>query len=106
MTATLEDLRLLVERASRQRPHLTGRLEKAAFLLLLRPILVVGHGHYRVASEDALRWYDVRDGQCACSDHQRHGSGHLCKHLLAVRLGQELGVVPTMPSSTTAVGAS
>ncbi len=38
MTETIAELRLLLERAAKQRPHLTSRLEKAACLVLLRPI--------------------------------------------------------------------
>jgi len=98
MRASLEDLRRIVEQASRQRPHLTTRLEKAAFILLLRPIILIANGCYKVGSEDALRWYKVCDGRCECADYQRHGSGHLCKHLLAILIGQELGIVPRCPS--------
>ena len=35
---TIRELRQIVEKASRSNPHLTSRLEKAAFLVLLRPI--------------------------------------------------------------------
>ena len=38
-------------------PHLTSRLEKAAFLVLLRPIEPAGAGRedYRIGSEEGLR---------------------------------------------------
>ncbi len=86
MIGTIEELRLLVEDASRARPHLTSRLEKAAFLLLLRPVEKVGSDEWRVGSEDGLRFYTVRDDACECSDYVRHGRGHLCKHRIAVFL--------------------
>ena len=87
----LRQLRELVERASRDNPHLTSRLEKAAFLLLLRPIARIGDHHYRVGSEDGLRDYEVVNGHCQCSDYLRHGAGHPCKHRLALALNQRLG---------------
>ena len=87
----LRQLRELVERASRDNPHLTSRLEKAAFLLLLRPIERIGNLHYRVGSEDGLRYYEVVNGHCQCSDYLRHGAGHPCKHRLALSLNQRLG---------------
>lgn len=80
----IEALRELVERGSRENPHLTGRLEKAAFIVLLRPIENLGEGTYRVASEDALKTYIVQNGGCECPDYIRHGNGHYCKHRLAV----------------------
>lgn len=80
----IEALRELVERGSRENPHLVGRLEKAAFIVLLRPIENLGEGTYKVASEDALKTYIVQNGQCECPDYVRHGNGHFCKHRLAV----------------------
>jgi len=82
--ATIEALREIVERGSHENPHLVGRLEKAAFIVLLRPIESLGEGTYRVASEDALKTYIVQNGQCECPDYVRHGNGHFCKHRLAV----------------------
>lgn len=70
---TIHELRELVQNASRYNPHLTSRLEKAAFLVLLRPIVSVGDGH------------------CECSDYLRHGAGHPCKHRLALVLDRKLG---------------
>jgi hypothetical protein len=84
MAATIEALRGLVERGSRDNPHLMGRLEKAAFIVLLRPIESLGESTYRVVSEDALKSYIVQNGQCECPDYVRHGNGHFCKHRLAV----------------------
>jgi len=86
MIGTIEELRLLIKDAAMRRPHLISRLEKAAFLLLLRPIEEVDGDLWRVGSEDGLRFYSVRDGECECSDYQRHGSGHLCKHRIALFL--------------------
>ena len=90
MIQTIEELRLLIKDAAMRRPHLIGRLEKAAFLLLLRPIEQVGGDLWRVGSEDGLRFYTIRDGECECSDYVRHGSGHLCKHRIALFLHRSL----------------
>ena len=76
MIGTIEELRRLINDAAMRRPHLTGRLEKAAFLVLLRPIHQLDGDVWRVGSEDRLRFYTVRDGECECSDYLRHGSGH------------------------------
>jgi len=86
MTDTIQKRRHLVQRASVTRPHLTSRLEKGAFLLVLRPIEKLDGGAWRVGSEDGLRSYLVRDGDCECSDYVRHGKGHPCKHRLALML--------------------
>ncbi len=83
---TIQQLRELVHRASRDNPHLTSRLERAAFLLLLRPIVPLGDHHYHIGSEDGLRWYEILNGHCDCSDYVRHGAGHPCKHRLALSL--------------------
>ena len=87
---SLDQLRDLVHRSSRENPHLTSRLEKAAFLMLLRPIEMLGADHYRIGSEDGLRLYEVLNGHCECSDYLRHGSGHPCKHRLALAFHQKL----------------
>ena len=55
MTDKIQELRRLVQRASGTRPHLTSRLEKGAFLLVLRPIEKLDGGAWRVGSEDGLR---------------------------------------------------
>ncbi len=90
MIDTIEELRLLIKDAAMRRPHLISRLEKAAFLLLLRPIEQVDGDLWRVGSEDGLRFYTIRDGECECSDYVRHGSGHLCKHRIALFLHRSL----------------
>jgi len=87
----IQRLRELVRRSSQRNPHLTTRLEKAAFLVLLRPVENVGDDHYRIGSEDGLRVFDVIKGHCQCSDYLRHGAGHPCKHRLALSLLQRLG---------------
>ena len=87
---TIIRLREIVQRACRDNPHLTSRLEKAAFLLVLRPIQLLGRGRYKVGSEDGLRDYEVLNGHCQCSDYVRHGAGHPCKHRLAVALDLQL----------------
>ena len=81
---TLRQLRELVQRSSRNNPHLTSRLERAAFLLLLRPIVLLGDHHYEIGSEDGLRSYEALNGHCQCSDYVWHGAGHPCKHRLAL----------------------
>ena len=90
MIGTIEELRGLINDAAMRRPHLTGRLEKAAFLVLLRPIEQLGTDIWRVGSEDGLRFYTVKEGECECSDYLRHGSGHPCKHRLALFLHRSL----------------
>ena len=90
MIGTIEELRGLINDAAMRRPHLTGRLEKAAFLVLLRPIERLGKDIWRVGSEDGLRFYTVREGECECSDYLRHGSGHPCKHRIALLLHRSL----------------
>ncbi len=90
MIGTIEELRGLINDAAMRRPHLTGRLEKAAFLVLLRPIEQLGTDLWRIGSEDGLRFYTVREGECECSDYLRHGSGHPCKHRLALFLHRSL----------------
>jgi len=100
---TISQLRELVQRASRENPHLTTRLEKAAFLVLLRPLVSVGEDHYRVGAEDGLRNYEVRNGHCECADYLRHGAGHNCKHRLALALYLQLGIehLPHWPGSSS-----
>ncbi len=88
---TIDQLRELVQKASRENPHLTTRLEKAAFLVLLRPLVSMGDDHYRVGAEDGLRDYEVLNGHCECADFLRQGAGHHCKHRLALALCQKLG---------------
>ncbi len=90
MIGTIAELRGLINDAAMRRPHLTGRLEKAAFLVLLRLIERLGTDIWRVGSEDGLRFYNVREGECECSDYLRHGSGHPCKHRLALFLHRSL----------------
>ena len=87
---TITNLRDLVERASRQAPHLTTRLEKAAFLVVLRRIEIIQEDRYAVGAEDGLRRYLVFNGHCECHDYVRHGFGHWCKHRLALLLHSEL----------------
>ena len=87
---TIRELRDIVQKASRDNPHLTSRLEKAAFLVLLRPIEPLGDHHFQVMSEDGLRSYEVINGHCQCHDYVRHGSGHPCKHRLALAMSQRL----------------
>ncbi len=48
MIGTIEELRGLINDAAMRRPHLTGRLEKAAFLVLLSTIERLGADQWRV----------------------------------------------------------
>jgi len=103
---TIRELRDIVQKASRDNPHLTSRLEKAAFLVLLRPIEPLGDHHYQVMSEDGLRYYEVINGHCQCHDYVRHGSGHPCKHRLALAIPQRLeslGPPSPFPKGSTPV---
>lgn len=87
---TIERLRSVVKATCHKNPHLTSRLEKAAFLVLLRSIIPFGDNNYRVGSEDGLKEYTVIHGHCDCSDYVRHGPGHPCKHKLAIQLHQSI----------------
>ena len=103
---TIRQLRELVQRASRDNPHLTSRLEKAAFLLLLRPIVALGDHHFQIGSEDGLRYYEVLNGHCQCSDYVRHGAGHPCKHRLALSLYHRLECSgPPLPAHSGSIPA-
>jgi SWIM zinc finger len=101
LAGTIDELRLLVESAAARRPQLTGRLEKAAFLVLLRPIQKVDGDVWQIPSEDGLRFYRVTRGECNCSDYLRHGAGHPCKHRLALFLHRALEVEGARDSKPT-----
>ncbi len=58
--------------------------------MLLRPIERLDMDIWRVGSEYGLRFYIVREGECECSDYLRHGSGHPCKHRIALFLHRSL----------------
>ncbi len=103
--STIDQLRLMVLEACHATPLLTSRLEKAAFLVLMRPVLRVGEKQYRIGSEDGLRYYEVNNGRCECSDYIRHGEGHWCKHRLALGLLVALEG-KSRPPGTDEVGAN
>ncbi len=88
--SSIRELRRLVQESCRNNPHLTSRLEKAALLMLMRPIVPLGDHHYQIGSEDGLRFYEVINGHCECHDYIRHGPDHPCKHRLALALYQRL----------------
>ena len=95
--STIRHLREMVKAACSEHPHLTSRLEKAAFLVLLRRIRRLKGERYGVGSEDGLREYHIINGHCDCADYVRHGAGHPCKHRLALMLSKRLGdVTPTL----------
>jgi len=100
---TLQQLRELVQQACQDNPHLTSRLEKAAFLVLLRPIVLLEDHHYQIGSEDGLRTYEVLNGHCQCADYFRHGPGHPCKHRLALTIYQRMegSGSPSLPQRGT-----
>ena len=87
---TIQQLRSMVEKAGGANPHLLSRLEKAAFLVVLRPIQRLNDHRFRVGSEDGLRFYNIDNGHCECTDYLRHGSGHPCKHQLALSMHLQL----------------
>ncbi len=76
----------------------------AASVVHLRPIERLGSDDWQVGSEDGLRFYTVRDGECECSDYLRHGSGHLCKHRIALFLHRSLEDGARMPIVEQQVG--
>src|SRR3989442_15706276 len=90
VAGSIDELRLLVESAAARRPQLTSRLEKAAFLVLLRPIYPLEGDVWRVTAEDGLRFYTVRRGERECWDYLRHGPGHPARHHLALFLHRAL----------------
>ena len=94
--ASIQKLRELVQNACRENPHLTSGLEKAAFLVMLRNIESSGRDRFRIGSEDSLRFYHIVNGHCDCHDYVRHGSGHPCKHRLALSL--RMNIVPELSS--------
>jgi len=100
LAGTIDELRSLVESAAARRPQLTSRLEKAAFLVLLRPIQKLRGDAWQISSEDGLRFYTVRRGECDCSDYLRHGAGHPCKHRLALFLHRALEVEGALDSKS------
>ncbi|MDA0988872.1 MAG: hypothetical protein O2783_07090 [Chloroflexi bacterium] len=107
-TMTVLALQERVQDLCRERPHLTSRIEKAGFIVLLRSIQELKYRrHYRVGAEDGLRTYDVINGHCECSDYVRHGPGHPCKHRLAIELYEEIGsTVPTSVHSQNETNGS
>ena len=101
---TIADLRRLVDEGIRGNPHLTSRLERAAFLVLLRRIEPVAQDRYVVGTDDGLGSYEVLNGHCQCHDYVRHGAGHPCKHRLALSMYLELhGSDPAYPQGGTEV---
>lgn len=81
---TVEALRTYVERAKTRRPELTSRLERAAFIVMLRQIERRGPDEWLVESDtERGKFYVVSGIFCSCYDHSRAPSG-LCKHRLAV----------------------
>ncbi len=104
---TVQALQERVQELCRERPHLTSRIEKAGFIVLLRSIQELRYRrHYRVGAEDGLRTYDVINGHCECSDYVWHGPGHPCKHRLAIELYEEVGAAlsPSVPGQNEAGG--
>ena len=87
---TIAELRQLVVEGIQNNPYLTSRLEKAAFLVLLRQIERLAEDSYLVGAEDGLRTYEINNGHCECHDYLRHGTGHGCKHRLALKIHLEL----------------
>ena len=81
-----DTIRELIERGSRRSPALTKRLERAAFLLLMRRIEAHPEGGWTVESETEVgKVYRVTDDACECPDFQWAPHGY-CKHRLAVMM--------------------
>lgn len=85
LTITIDGVRNLVRREMTQNPHLTGRLEKAATIVLLRDI-VPYQDAFLVRGEDNLSEYRVTWSDCECPDYQRYKGSHHCKHRLALAM--------------------
>lgn len=83
---SVETLRILVERGKERQPVLTGRIERAATIVLLRAIDELPEGNWQVESENEPgRFYVVAPSGCECPDAARAPLGY-CKHRLAVGL--------------------
>ena len=84
---TVAALRAMLERGRQRQPMLTGRLEKAAAIVVLRRI-EPREGGWLVESdsqEDMSYYVNDEHGTCTCPDFQRAPLG-FCKHRLAVGL--------------------
>jgi hypothetical protein len=85
-TPTIGTIRTLVERAKRREPALASRLERAAFVVLLRRVDERPEGGHTVESDsEPGTAYIVDAGVCECPDYWR-APEHYCKHRLAVLL--------------------
>lgn len=94
MSPTIEQLRRTVAQASARNPELTGRIEKAAALLVTREVRYVGEGLYCVPSQEKPNTsYYVTLGvqapsqRCQCPDAQSgRAPNGFCKHSIAACL--------------------
>ena len=80
-------IRRLVEQGKAHRPELARRLDRAAFIVLLRsvePTDATAHEYAVESDVEPGRSYRV-NGTCECPDYAR-APGHWCKHRLAVAL--------------------
>src|SRR5713226_5871911 len=90
-TATLADLRALVDQLRTEYPQAGPRLDHAAFIATSRDVeRGTSPGLWWVQSEtDPNQTYMVTAGErCVCQDFARRGELTPCKHLLAVELHQ------------------
>jgi hypothetical protein len=79
-------LRTLVDRGRERRPELASRIERAAFIVLMRRIEPVEGGNWLVESDsEPGKVYAVTSDACDCQDYYRAPKGY-CKHRIAVAI--------------------
>jgi len=87
-SVTLSTLQQTIARAVERFPRERGRIERAATLIALGHVELIGETSAWVASQTGDgRRYLVTPGRCNCIDAQRH-PGQSCKHQWAVDLVQ------------------
>jgi hypothetical protein len=83
---TADTIRELVRRGAARNPLLRSRLERAAFIVLMRRIEDRPEGGHTVESDSEVgKAYIVHAGACECPDYWRAPEGY-CKHRLAVMM--------------------
>ena len=97
MSASIEELRDLVNRCKLAHPELSTRLDKAATMVITRTVACIGTELYKVESEaEAGRFYyvaldaDERASRCQCPDVLSRAPEGRCKHWLAAQLQKGL----------------
>ena len=97
MSASIEELRDLVNRCKVAHPELGTRLDKAATMVITRTVVCIGTELYKVEFEaEAGRFYYValdaeeRASRCQCPDVLSRAPEGRCKHWLATHLQKAL----------------